>query len=230
LLPSLASFQAGEESSIYLARLLAEIGDANAMGLLVNVLQEHGKQQLVREAAFAGLRDREAVFIGVNNARYRDKDFNKWLDDAIHKDLRKVEPPKITGDHLASYQRGEKLYVTGAACFGCHGADGGGLPNLGPPLDESDWVNGDTNRLIRVLLHGLQGPITVSGELYTPPAAMPGLGANPTITDKDLADIVTYIRHAWSNRSPLVEEATVEEIRAATKEREGALYTEADFK
>ena len=113
-----------------------------------------------------------------------------------------------------------------AACIGCHGADGTGLPNLGPPLDESDWVNGDTSRLTKVLLHGLQGPITVSGKRYTPPAAMPGLSMNPTVSDKDIADILTFIRHAWSNRSGKVEQSFIQESREKTQSQGGVPYTE----
>ncbi|NIP92520.1 MAG: hypothetical protein GWO24_03245, partial [Akkermansiaceae bacterium] len=118
------SFRAGKESAIYLARLLAEAADPKALDALVTVLQEHGGRPLVREAAFAGLEGHEAVFLGVNNGRYQDKDFLKWLEEALNKNLKKVEPPRIEGEHLASYQRGEKLYMGRAACIGCHGADG----------------------------------------------------------------------------------------------------------
>jgi len=230
LLKDSASFKAGKESSLYQARLLAETGGSKALEALVAALLANGNNPHVKAAAFTGLKDREAVFVGVNNGRYNDREFSKWLEDAINKKHRKIEPPKIKGEHLASYQRGEKIYLTGAACIGCHGAEGTGLPNLGPPLDGSDWVNGSTERLARILLHGLMGPITVSQERYSPPAAMPGLSMNPTIKDKDIADIATYIRHAWSNRSALVEEEFIKAARAKTKGRNGIPYTEKDFK
>ena len=226
LLPALASFKSGPESSIYKARLLAETGTSAALGNLVSELKLNGSKPLVREAAFTGLKDREAVFLGVNNGRYSDGNLDKWLQEALQKNTRKIEPPSIKGEHLASFQRGEKLYMGRAACIGCHGADGTGLPNLGPPLDESDWVNGDTSRLAKVLLHGLQGPITVSGKRYTPPAAMPGLSMNPTVSDKDIADILTFIRHAWSNRSGKVEQSFIQESREKTKKQGGVPYTE----
>lgn len=230
LLKDVVTYKAGKESSIYRARLLAETESTPALEALVATLMASGKNPHLRQATFAGLKGREALFIGVNNGRYIDKEFSKWLQDSLTKKHKKIEPPKIKGEHLASYQRGEKLYMTGAACIACHGLDGGGLPNLGPPLDTSDWVNGSTARLARVLLHGLQGPITVSGERYTPPAAMPGLSMNPTIKDKDIADIVTFIRHAWSNRSDLVPESFIKEARQQTKDRQGIPYTEKDFK
>ena len=227
LLPALAAFKAGRESSIYKARLLAQTGTPQSLDALVAELKLNGKNTLVREAAFTGLKDREAVFLGVNNGRYNDGGLDKWLQEALHKNARKITQPTIKGEHLASFQRGEKLYMGRAACIGCHGADGTGLPNLGPPLDESDWVNGDTKRLAKVLLHGLQGPITVSGKRYTLPAAMPGLSMNPTISDKDIADILTFVRHAWSNRSGPVKESFIQESRENTKKQGGVPYTEA---
>ncbi|MEM9080112.1 MAG: c-type cytochrome [Verrucomicrobiota bacterium] len=131
---------------------------------------------------------------------------------------------RLSGDHLASFKRGETVYSI-AACVGCHGADGLGLPNLGPPLDQSEWVTGHPDRLAKILLHGLQGPITVNGKKYNPAAAMPGLSFNPTITDQNLADVMTYVRANWSNKAPLVTESQVKAVREATKDRNGRLYT-----
>lgn len=132
---------------------------------------------------------------------------------------------RLHGEHLASFQRGKELYNGAAGCIGCHGEDGEGMPNLGPPLDESEWVTGDPERLAKILLHGLQGPITVNGIKYKPMAVMPGLAMNPTIKDKDLADIMTYIRGNWSNKADRVEEKEIKAIRAATKDRDGRVYS-----
>ena len=132
---------------------------------------------------------------------------------------------RLNGEHLNSYRRGRGLYRKGAACINCHGEDGAGMPNLGPPLDESEWVTGDPKRLAKILLHGLKGPITVNGTKYAPLAAMPGLGMNPTMTDTDIADVMTYIRAEWSNKAEYVKVQTVTDVRAATKKRGGRVYT-----
>ncbi|MDA0767332.1 MAG: c-type cytochrome [Verrucomicrobia bacterium] len=224
------AYKPGKTSAIYKARFLAGVRSTAAAEALVTLLQKHGDRPLVREAAFAGLKGREANFLHRNDRRFNNKEFLGWLKDASSKDKNKVAPRKLEGDHLASFQRGEDVYQGEAGCIGCHGIEGTGLPNLGPPLDGSDWVTGDTTRLISVLLHGLMGPITVSGERYAPPAAMPGLGQNPTITDQNLADVATYLRQGWDNRAPAVPLKEVQSTRAATKDRNGALYTEADFK
>ena len=230
LVPAVAALKAGKESSIYKARLLADTGTSKALEALVDALQKNGKNPIVKEAAFTGLKNREAVFLGVNNGRFNNSGLDKWLQEALQKNLRKVEPPKIEGQHLASFQRGEKLYMGRAACIGCHGADGAGLDNLGPPLDGSDWVTGNTTRLAKVLLHGLQGPIMVSGKRYAPPGAMPGLSMNPTISDQDIADILTFTRHAWSNRSTPVNESFIKESREKSKNRQGVPYKESELK
>jgi len=229
LVPAVAALEAGKESSIYKARLLADTGTSKALEALVDALQKNGKNPIVKEAAFTGLKNREAVFLGVNNGRFNNSSLDKWLQEALQKNLRKVEPPKIEGQHLASFQRGEKLYMGRAACIGCHGADGAGLDNLGPPLDGSDWVTGNTTRLAKVLLHGLQGPIMVSGKRYAPPGAMPGLSMNPTISDQDIADILTFTRHAWSNRSTPVNESFIKESREKSKDQQGVPYKESEL-
>ncbi|MDB4645669.1 cytochrome c [Akkermansiaceae bacterium] len=135
----------------------------------------------------------------------------------------------MTGCGTSRIKRGKELYMGRAACIACHGPDGAGLPNLGPILDNSDWVRGDHERLTKILLHGLQGPIIVNGKKFTPQAFMPGLAQNPTITDQDLADLMTFLRSGWSNRSPLVTKDQVVKIREATKERNGQMYSQEDF-
>ncbi|BDS07940.1 hypothetical protein NT6N_29800 [Oceaniferula spumae] len=146
----------------------------------------------------------------------------KAAAQAVHKSgvVKKPDGSHLSGEALASFKRGKEVYITKAACFGCHGEDGEGLQNLGPPLDQSEWVTGDVTRLTKVLLHGLTGPIKVNGKKYSPPLAMPGLNANTAITDQDLADVMTYVRNCWENKASVVDAAAVTKTRAATKDQE----------
>ena len=109
--------------------------------------------------------------------------------------------PSLKGAALASFNRGKALFHGEAACFGCHAPDGAGILGLGPPLDESEWVTGKDDVFAKLLLHGITGPITVNGKKYETPAEMPALSANPTFTDRKIADIMTYSRNAWSNKA-----------------------------
>ncbi len=216
----------------YQAKALASIDSPDAQEALVNLLTKHSKVDLVASAAIAGLSHTAKLFEEVNQGRFKDKNFDQWLAQAKQGPKKEIDPTTLLkGDHLASYQRGKSLFTTTAACIGCHGADGAGLENLGPQLDQSDWVTGDPQRLVRVLLHGLSGPIDINGKTFTPLGVMPGLGQNPTLKDQDIADVATYIRANWSNRSPQVNETTVKEIRNATKERSpGQMYTQGELK
>jgi mono/diheme cytochrome c family protein/glucose/arabinose dehydrogenase len=216
----------------YQAKVLATIPSPEAQEALVELLTKHNKVELVLPAVISGLNQTAKLFEETNKGRFTDKTFDQWLKQAKEGPKKETDPSTLLkGDHLASFNRGKTLFTTTAACVGCHGADGAGLENLGPHLDGSDWVNGDPQRLIRVLLHGLSGPIQLNGKTYTPLGVMPGLGQNPTIKDQDIADLATYIRANWSNRSTQVEEKTVKEIRNATKDRSaGQMYTQEDFK
>ncbi len=123
---------------------------------------------------------------------------------------------------------GEKLYNQ-AACNTCHQATGVGVPGAIPPLVGSEWVTGSEERVIRVVLHGLTGPITVAGKEYN--SAMPSFGrvagSGFNWTDEKVAAVVTYIRHAWGNNAAPVTTAKVTEIR--TKEGDRKQWTAAEL-
>lgn len=160
-----------------------------------------------------------------------NKELKKHLAEATKRKPTKVLPEggHLKGEALASFKRGKELYVTAAACFGCHGENGEGIPNLGPPLDKSEWVTGDPERLTKILLHGMEGPVTVNGKVYKPAAAMPGIKFNTFLTDDKIADVMTYIRNSWDNKAEAVGADVVKKIREETKDREDA-YTEGELK
>jgi quinoprotein glucose dehydrogenase len=87
-------------------------------------------------------------------------------------------------------------------CLACHGADGAGVPNLGPPLAGSEWVAGAPETLISIQLRGISGPITVAGQEYTFPAGMPAMGAGQS--DENIASVITYIRNSFGNSASAV--------------------------
>ena len=119
-----------------------------------------------------------------------------------------------------SVVRGKLTYNT--LCINCHGADGKGQPSpdhhdkmLAPPLLGSSRVQGHKERLTRILLDGLIGPVdekTYSGGLMLP------LAAN---ADSWIADVATYIRNAWDNKASLVEPADIARIRDQSTGRIG---------
>ncbi len=112
---------------------------------------------------------------------------------------------------------GQSLYEM--ACLPCHQPEGKGLPGVYPPLLGSDRVRGDTTRLIRILLHGLSGPISVAGQDFGGPNSVP-MPAMGGLTDEQIADVLTYVRDAFGSGSPSVSNDSVKRIRAQMAARE----------
>lgn len=97
-------------------------------------------------------------------------------------------------------------------CRACHQTDGMGDGNRFPPMAGSEWVTGDKTRLIDVVLNGLSGPITVKGQPYN--EAMPAHGS--FLTDKEIAETLTYIRGNFGNSADAVSAEEVAAVRKAT--------------
>ena len=116
--------------------------------------------------------------------------------------------------------RGKTIYST--LCVTCHAVNGKGQPSpdhpgvmLAPPLVGSARVLGHKERLARILLHGLIGPVDQKD--YTAGLMLP-MKAND---DRWIADVATYIRNEWGNQAPLIEADDIARIRSATEKRLG---------
>lgn len=116
--------------------------------------------------------------------------------------------------HAQATPSGAAIY---ARCTPRHQATGAGIPGAFPPLAASSWVTGPVDRPIAILLHGLQGPLTVSGTTYN--GVMMRYGTGVTMTDAELAAVLTYIRTSWGNRATPVTVADIARVRAKTKGR-----------
>lgn len=92
-------------------------------------------------------------------------------------------------------------------CASCHQPEGQGLPHAFPPLAKSDYLNADHDRAIKVLLHGLQGKVTVNGEVYE--SIMPQLN----LSDEDISNVLTYVLNSWENKGGEILPAKVAEQR-----------------
>jgi mono/diheme cytochrome c family protein len=117
---------------------------------------------------------------------------------------------------------GPEVYAT---CTACHQATGLGLPGAFPPLAGSEWVNGKPEWPIAIVLHGMQGEMTVKGAKFNG-MMMPW---GPTFNDQEIANVVTYVRSSFGNKSAAVTAAQVAAVRAATKARK-TQWTVAELK
>jgi mono/diheme cytochrome c family protein len=104
---------------------------------------------------------------------------------------------------------GSKVYAS--RCASCHQADAKGVPGAFPPLVGSDWVKGPPGGVIRILLNGLQGPVTVGGQTYN--GLMPAW--KDQLTDEEIAAVITYERGLPGNGAGPV---TAEAVAALRKE------------
>jgi nitrite reductase (NO-forming) len=103
-----------------------------------------------------------------------------------------------------------------------------GLPSMFPPLADTDWANAaKPDRIIRMVLHGFMGPITINSKPFTTPAPlMPPQGA--ALSDQQIADVLTYVRSSFGNNASAVKPEQVKAIREAEKART-TMWTEAEI-
>lgn len=99
-------------------------------------------------------------------------------------------------------------------CMQCHQDTGKGLPGTYPPLVGSPILLGNPVTPVRILLHGLQGNITVEGATFN--GQMPSWDR---FSDEQIAAVLTYVRNAWTNNAPPVDPALVTAIRKETVDR-----------
>ena len=134
----------------------------------------------------------------------------------------------LTGEALDMYLLGKDIYQREGFCATCHQADGKGLFSSGyPPLANTDWVNGDEERLIKLTLHGLYGPMEVNGKEY--PGTVPMTPFGGMLNNDEVAAVLTYVRNAFGNSSDPISPVTVSTVRLATESQEG-FYKAAELK
>jgi mono/diheme cytochrome c family protein len=110
----------------------------------------------------------------------------------------------------SSISRGQNVYTT--YCLTCHQVDGSGVPNLNPPLIQTKWTLGSKTVLIEQVLKGSNGKVEIDGETFH--NTMPPLA---TLTDQQIADVLTYVRNNFGNKASAVSVAEVKAVRAKKK-------------
>ncbi|MFM2212210.1 MAG: hypothetical protein RL639_1404 [Verrucomicrobiota bacterium] len=127
----------------------------------------------------------------------------------------------LTNEEQMLFDNGRQTYA--GLCAACHQPTGKGLEGLAPPLAESEWVLGDPERIAKVVMHGLRGPIKVKGMTYS--YDMPAAGF---LTDEQIAGVLTYVRREWDHEASPVSVDLVKKIREENKGRMDA-WTEGEL-
>jgi glucose/arabinose dehydrogenase/mono/diheme cytochrome c family protein len=122
--------------------------------------------------------------------------------------------PPLAPKHQALYDLGRQEYMT--LCAACHHAAGYGDAGKGPALIDSEWLGFSDDRLVRLVLYGLRGPITVNGEQFNQEGALEMPGMYQALDDHKIAAILTFVRRQWREDAAPVEVETVTRIRKQT--------------
>ncbi len=101
---------------------------------------------------------------------------------------------------------GKQVYSK--TCFACHQPDGQGIPSAFPPLANSDYLNADVKRAIKIVIEGKTGEITVNGKKYN------SVMTAQALTDEEIANVLTYIYHSWGNNKTVVTPKMVARVRS----------------
>lgn len=120
----------------------------------------------------------------------------------------------LKGTELEAFKLGKTIYDKEGYCITCHQADGNGLSASGFPPLAGKWVQGNEERLIKIVLKGLLGPIEVSGKQY--PGQVPMTPFAGLLNDKEVAAVLTYVRNSFGNKASAITPEKVKEVRAAT--------------
>ncbi|MFT7519396.1 MAG: nitrite reductase (NO-forming), partial [Kiritimatiellia bacterium] len=112
-------------------------------------------------------------------------------------------------------EAGRVLYQ--GTCSTCHQADGTGLKGVFPPLAESDYLAGRSDKGVGVVLNGLSGPVTVNGTQYD--SVMPPMSQ---LNDDEVANILSYVNSSFGNKAGVVSTSEVAHVRASTTRPAGA--------
>jgi mono/diheme cytochrome c family protein len=105
-----------------------------------------------------------------------------------------IKTPDEIKDNLGKGGEMAGMILFNSYCSSCHQRDGKGDNNRYPPLQGSEWVAGDKERLMNVILNGLNGEITVNGKKFN--GQMPAHGS--FLDDHAVASIVTYVKRRFN--------------------------------
>jgi mono/diheme cytochrome c family protein/glucose/arabinose dehydrogenase len=129
----------------------------------------------------------------------------------------------LEGKERELYIAGKEIYAREGYCMTCHQPDGAGLSaSQFPPLAGTQWVLGDEERLVKLTLKGLYGPIKVLDREYGGQVPMTPFGG--MLNDEEVAAVLTYVRNSFGNKASAISPEKVKEVRARVQDKTG-FYT-----
>ena len=206
---------------------LATAGHPAAFDLIESMLQRHLESETMYLSGMTALHKRDSDFIrrirdgsafaGIADSATRLKTRRRWQAGVASWEGKSSPPADFTDAEIAGIERGGTIYHE--LCVSCHGADGKGVQPpeglaLAPPLVGSPRVLGEKEALVRILMHGMSGP--VDGKEYAGGVMAP-MGQHD---DEWFAAVLSYIRQEWSHNAEPIRADQVAEIRRVTAARD----------
>lgn len=214
----------------FLAKSIEKFDQNASRGLLNKLAIKYPNNRYVSDAVISNLQDQEELFQGAISASVSDQNavINKQLTRVVTA-IRNAQGNRNPEMLKKEFPKGEALFTS--VCQTCHGADGGGVKSLAPPLNQSEWVTGNKDKLISIVLFGLTGPVKVNGHVYQTPEVsgdMPGIGYDKDMPNEDIAQLLSFIRRSWRNNADKVTTEEVTKVRTKLAGREKS-FTEAEL-
>jgi mono/diheme cytochrome c family protein/glucose/arabinose dehydrogenase len=126
-------------------------------------------------------------------------------------------PEHLNAEAKAQYLAGQKIYFREGHCVTCHQPNGKGLDPAFPSIEKSPWVSGDPDRLIKLAMYGLMGPLEINGKKYDGQVPMTPFAG--MLKDDEMAAVLTFVRNSFGNKADPIQPAQVKAIRDANPGR-----------
>jgi mono/diheme cytochrome c family protein len=122
-------------------------------------------------------------------------------------------PAHLSAEAKKQYLAGQKVYFREGHCVTCHQPNGKGLDPAFPSLEKSPWVTGSPERLVKLAMFGLMGPLEIGGKKYDGQVPMTPFAG--MLNDSEMAAVLTFVRNSFGNQAEPVTPDQVKGVRAA---------------
>lgn len=195
-----------------------------SLQLITKLLERYPEDEFIAEAIISGSKDKEKNLFGLLERNERFVILQNKLTTVLENKKKKSFNRAQLGKD--SKTLGRELF--NVHCAACHGMGGNGIANLAPPLLGADLIDLKADVVTSIILHGLEGPIHVEGKLMKFNSIMPGVNANPELTDEKVAAITSYVKNAFSKKPQKIEGKRVKELRKILP-KNGGLFSEKEL-
>jgi len=193
---------------------------------------EHGRVRLEAIVAASWLPDNEVAQAKKIVATASALPLDKWSENAAKtattrlagtvekevSDFKELAAPSDLSDEAKKqYLAGQKIYYREGHCVTCHQPNGKGLDPAFPSIEKSPWVTQDADRLIKLAMYGLMGPMEINGKKYDGQVPMTPFAG--MLNNDEMAAVLTFVRNSFGNKAAAITPAQVEKVRAANPGR-----------